>query len=155
MRNALDKLDDTDLNGRRIRLVEDTRRKSRRSRSSSSRSRSRSRSRGRRSRSRSRYYSLLVDLLSSDTNGFHTISGAVLPVPNPGQSQSLSRGQSRSLVNATVTALAASPGPALAVLERSRQAGAAAPSLPATSPLLISKMLFYFFSLISFLLLFL
>ncbi|XP_059474400.1 serine/arginine-rich splicing factor 5 isoform X3 [Neocloeon triangulifer] len=54
MRNALDKLDDTDLNGRRIRLIEDTRRKSRRSRSSSSRSRSRSRSRGRRSRSRSR-----------------------------------------------------------------------------------------------------
>ncbi|XP_046387817.1 serine-arginine protein 55 isoform X12 [Ischnura elegans] len=50
MRNAIDKLDDTDLNGRRIRLVEDTRRR-RRSRSSSSRSRSRSR---RRSRSRSR-----------------------------------------------------------------------------------------------------
>lgn len=53
MRNAIDKLDDTDLNGRRIRLVEDTRRR-RRSRSSSSRSRSRSRSRGRRTRSRSR-----------------------------------------------------------------------------------------------------
>uniref|UniRef100_A0A1B6M4Z8 RRM domain-containing protein n=1 Tax=Graphocephala atropunctata TaxID=36148 RepID=A0A1B6M4Z8_9HEMI len=52
MKNALDKLDDTELNGRRIRLVED-RRNSRRSRSSSSRSRSRSRSR-RRSRSRER-----------------------------------------------------------------------------------------------------
>ncbi|XP_073970360.1 serine and arginine rich splicing factor B52 isoform X1 [Rhodnius prolixus] len=52
MKNALDKLDDTELNGRRIRLIED-RRRSRRSRSSSSRSRSRSRSR-RRSRSRSR-----------------------------------------------------------------------------------------------------
>ncbi|XP_014250963.1 serine-arginine protein 55 isoform X4 [Cimex lectularius] len=51
MKNALDKLDDTDLNGRRIKLVED-RRRTRRSRSSSSRSRSRSRSR-RRSRSRS------------------------------------------------------------------------------------------------------
>ncbi|XP_024083745.1 serine-arginine protein 55 isoform X5 [Cimex lectularius] len=49
MKNALDKLDDTDLNGRRIKLVED-RRRTRRSRSSSSRSRSRSRSR-RRSRS--------------------------------------------------------------------------------------------------------
>uniref|UniRef100_A0A146MF38 Serine-arginine protein 55 n=2 Tax=Lygus hesperus TaxID=30085 RepID=A0A146MF38_LYGHE len=49
MKNALEKLDDTELNGRRIRLVED-RRRSRRSRSSSSRSRSRSR---RRSRSRS------------------------------------------------------------------------------------------------------
>ncbi|XP_014277146.1 serine-arginine protein 55 isoform X1 [Halyomorpha halys] len=52
MKNALEKLDDTELNGRRIRLIED-RRRSRRSRSSSSRSRSRSRSR-RRSRSRSR-----------------------------------------------------------------------------------------------------
>ncbi|XP_014277147.1 serine-arginine protein 55 isoform X2 [Halyomorpha halys] len=51
MKNALEKLDDTELNGRRIRLIED-RRRSRRSRSSSSRSRSRSRSR-RRSRSRS------------------------------------------------------------------------------------------------------
>ncbi|CAH1377530.1 hypothetical protein MTP99_018937 [Tenebrio molitor] len=52
MKNAIDKLDDTELNGRRIRLIEDRRRGSRRSRSSSSRSRSRSRSR-RRSRSRS------------------------------------------------------------------------------------------------------
>jgi RNA recognition motif-containing protein len=54
MKAALDKLDDTDLNGRRIRLVEDRGRSggrgSRRSRSSS-RSRSRSRSR-RGSRSR-------------------------------------------------------------------------------------------------------
>ncbi|KYB29603.1 serine-arginine protein 55 isoform X2 [Tribolium castaneum] len=54
MKNAIDKLDDTELNGRRIRLVEDRRRGSRRSRSSSSRSRSRSRSPRRRSRSRSR-----------------------------------------------------------------------------------------------------
>lgn len=54
MKNAIEKLDGTDLNGRRIRLIEDKRRGSgRRSRSSSSRSRSRSRSR-RRSRSRSR-----------------------------------------------------------------------------------------------------
>ncbi|KAL1132157.1 hypothetical protein AAG570_010114 [Ranatra chinensis] len=53
MKNALDKLDDTELNGRRIRLVED-RSRSRRSRSSSSRSRSRSRSR-RRSHSRLAY----------------------------------------------------------------------------------------------------
>lgn len=55
MKNALDKLDDTELNGRRVRLVED-RRHSRRSHSSSSRSRSRSRSR-RRSRTRSRSHS--------------------------------------------------------------------------------------------------
>uniref|UniRef100_A0A6M2DSV8 Putative serine/arginine-rich splicing factor 6 n=1 Tax=Xenopsylla cheopis TaxID=163159 RepID=A0A6M2DSV8_XENCH len=54
MKTAIEKLDDTDLNGRRIRLIEDRRRGGgggRRSRSSSSRSRSRSR---RRSRSRSR-----------------------------------------------------------------------------------------------------
>ncbi|XP_077287545.1 serine and arginine rich splicing factor B52 isoform X3 [Arctopsyche grandis] len=55
LRNALDKLDNTELNGRRIRLVEDRRRGGRHSRSSSSRSRSRSRRRSRsRSRSRSR-----------------------------------------------------------------------------------------------------
>ena len=53
MKTAIEKLDDTELNGRRIRLVEDRRRNggSGRGRSSSSRSRSRSR---RRSRSRSR-----------------------------------------------------------------------------------------------------
>lgn len=51
MRTAIEKLDDTDLSGRRIRLVEDKRRNGggsrRRSRSSSSRSRSRSRRRSR------------------------------------------------------------------------------------------------------------
>lgn len=54
MKTAIEKLDDTELNGRRIRLVEDTRRngRSRRSRSSSSRSRSNSRRRSSRSRSR-------------------------------------------------------------------------------------------------------
>ncbi|KAK7605497.1 hypothetical protein V9T40_007355 [Parthenolecanium corni] len=51
MKTAIEKLDDTELNGRRIHLVEDRRR--RRSRSSSSRSRSRSRSRDH-SKSRSR-----------------------------------------------------------------------------------------------------
>ncbi|KAF5308711.1 hypothetical protein FQR65_LT06072 [Abscondita terminalis] len=58
MKNALEKLDDTELNGRRIRLIEDRRRRGggdRRSRSSSSRSHSRSRSRHRsNSHSRSR-----------------------------------------------------------------------------------------------------
>lgn len=52
MKNAIEKLDDTELNGRRIRLVEDKNTKRRRSGSYSSRSRSRSRS-ARRSRSRS------------------------------------------------------------------------------------------------------
>jgi len=58
LRRAMDKLDDTDLNGRRIRLVDQSlsrRRHSRsRSRSRSRHSRSRSRSRGSRSRSRDR-----------------------------------------------------------------------------------------------------
>lgn len=59
LKNAIEKLDDTDLNGRRIKLVEDKRKGSgsRRRSASSSRSRSRSRSRRRstsRSRSRSR-----------------------------------------------------------------------------------------------------
>lgn len=53
MKNAIDKLDDTELNGRRIRLVEDKSSKRRRSASYSSHSRSRSRS-AKRSRSRSR-----------------------------------------------------------------------------------------------------
>uniref|UniRef100_A0A8C8IU06 Serine/arginine-rich splicing factor 5 n=1 Tax=Oncorhynchus tshawytscha TaxID=74940 RepID=A0A8C8IU06_ONCTS len=52
MKNAIDKLDGTDLNGRKLKLSED--RKSRRSRSRGSRSYSRSRSRSPRSKSRSR-----------------------------------------------------------------------------------------------------
>ncbi|XP_073959278.1 serine and arginine rich splicing factor B52 isoform X9 [Choristoneura fumiferana] len=51
MRAAIEKLDGTELNGRRIRLVEDRRSSRRRTRSSSSRSRSRSRTRRSRSRS--------------------------------------------------------------------------------------------------------
>ncbi|CAB3238266.1 unnamed protein product [Arctia plantaginis] len=54
MRAAIEKLDGTELNGRRIRLVEAGRSSRRRTRSSSSRSRSRSRTRRSRSRSRSR-----------------------------------------------------------------------------------------------------
>lgn len=54
MKKALEKLDNSELNGRRIRLIEDKPRGSRRSRSSSSRSRSRSRSRSSKSRSRTR-----------------------------------------------------------------------------------------------------
>ncbi|XP_034835965.1 serine-arginine protein 55 isoform X5 [Maniola hyperantus] len=54
MRAAIEKLDGTELNGRRIRLVEDRRSSRRRTRSSSSRSRSRSRERRRSSRSRSK-----------------------------------------------------------------------------------------------------
>lgn len=56
MKNALTKLNDTELNGRRIRLIEDTKRRRRSSRSrSGTRSRSRSKSRSpRRSKSRSK-----------------------------------------------------------------------------------------------------
>ncbi|KAM3961231.1 serine and arginine rich splicing factor B52 isoform 5-T6 [Aphomia sociella] len=54
MRAAIEKLDGTELNGRRIRLVEDRRSSRRRTRSSSSRSRSRSRDRRRSRSSRSR-----------------------------------------------------------------------------------------------------
>jgi len=55
VRNAMDKLDDTELNGRRIKIVDDSRKKGgSRSRSRSRRSRSRSRSRSDRGRSRSR-----------------------------------------------------------------------------------------------------
>ncbi|XP_026331405.1 serine-arginine protein 55 isoform X2 [Hyposmocoma kahamanoa] len=54
MRAAIEKLDGTELNGRRVRLVEDRRSSRRRSRSSSSRSRSRSRDRRRSRSSRSR-----------------------------------------------------------------------------------------------------
>lgn len=58
MKTAIEKLDDTELNGRRIRLVEDTRRNGRRGRSRSSTT-SRSRSRSRR---RSRYLNLFYVL---------------------------------------------------------------------------------------------
>ncbi|CAG2188283.1 serine/arginine-rich splicing factor 4-like isoform X3 [Mytilus galloprovincialis] len=56
MKAALDKLDNTEINGRKIKLIEDRPKSSSRSsrRRSPSRSRSRSRSRGRRSRSASR-----------------------------------------------------------------------------------------------------
>jgi len=55
VRNAIDKLDDTELNGRRIKIVDDSRKKGgSRSRSRSRRSRTRSRSRSARGRSRSR-----------------------------------------------------------------------------------------------------
>ncbi|XP_076463395.1 serine/arginine-rich splicing factor 4-like isoform X2 [Babylonia areolata] len=54
MKNALDKLDNTEINGRKIRLVEDRPKKRSRSRSRSRRKKSRSRSRSRRSRSHSR-----------------------------------------------------------------------------------------------------
>merc|ERR1711976_118274 len=54
VQNAIDKLDDTELNGRRIKIVDDSRKGKKRSRSRSrSRSKSRSRSRSRRGRSRS------------------------------------------------------------------------------------------------------
>merc|ERR1719394_217096 len=53
VQNAIDKLDDTELNGRRIKIVDDSRKKKRSRSRSRSRSKSRSRSRSRRGRSRS------------------------------------------------------------------------------------------------------
>lgn len=98
MKNALEKLDDTELNGRRIRLVEDRRRGGaggRRSRSSSSRSRSRSRSRHRsrskdgasksRSRSRSR----------SRSNSKHSKSRSLSKTKERSKDRSRSRSASR------------------------------------------------------------
>jgi arginine/serine-rich splicing factor 4/5/6 len=74
MKTAIEKLDDTELNGRRIRLVEDTRRNGRRGRSrSSTTSRSRSRSR-RRSRSRSRRSSRRSRESRSKSRGSHSKS---------------------------------------------------------------------------------
>merc|ERR1711862_498330 len=53
VQNAIDKLDDTELNGRRIKIVDDSRKKKRSRSRSRSRSKSRTRSRSRRGRSRS------------------------------------------------------------------------------------------------------
>jgi len=91
MKNALDKLDDTELNGRRIRLVED--RRGRRSRSSSSRSRSRSRSRRSRSRSRSRRSSRSRSRRSSRSK---SKSGSRSRSKSRGKARSKSKSRSRS-----------------------------------------------------------
>ncbi|XP_049804702.1 serine/arginine-rich splicing factor 5-like [Schistocerca nitens] len=92
MRNALQKLDDTELNGRRIRLIEDTHSsRGRRSRSSSSRSRSPSRSRSRRrSRTRSRSRSRVSRSRS------HSKSKSVGRYKSPSRSKSRSRSKSKS-----------------------------------------------------------
>uniref|UniRef100_A0A1B6CD27 RRM domain-containing protein n=2 Tax=Clastoptera arizonana TaxID=38151 RepID=A0A1B6CD27_9HEMI len=97
MKNALDKLDDTELNGRRVRLVED-RRHSRRSRSSSSRSRSRSRSRRRsHSRSRSRRSSRSRSRRSSRSKSReHSKSASRSKSRSKSQERSKSRSRSRS-----------------------------------------------------------
>ncbi|ELU12563.1 hypothetical protein CAPTEDRAFT_175470 [Capitella teleta] len=80
MKTALEKLDDTEINGRRIRLVEDRSRSRRRSHSRSH-SRGRYRSRSPRSRSRSRRRS---------------VSRSRSPVHRNGKSRSLSRDRSVS-----------------------------------------------------------
>ncbi|XP_046985277.1 serine-arginine protein 55-like isoform X3 [Schistocerca americana] len=92
MRNALQKLDDTELNGRRIRLIEDTHSsRGRRSRSSSSRSRSPSRSRSRRrSRTRSRSRS------RGSRSRSHSKSKSVGRYKSPSRSKSRSRSKSKS-----------------------------------------------------------
>ncbi|XP_015127389.2 serine-arginine protein 55 isoform X2 [Diachasma alloeum] len=96
LKNAIDKLDDTELNGRRIRLVEDKRR-GRRSRSSSSRSRSRSRSHSRRrSRSRSRRSSRSRSRRSSRSKSrAHSKSKSKSKSKSPERSRSRSKSKSR------------------------------------------------------------
>lgn len=91
MKTAMEKLDDTELNGRRIHLVEDPRRNGRRGRSSSTASRSRSRSRSRRrSRSRSRRSSRRSRESRSKSRGTRSKS------PNEKKSRSRSRYSEKS-----------------------------------------------------------
>ncbi|XP_054281491.1 serine/arginine-rich splicing factor 4-like [Macrosteles quadrilineatus] len=85
MKNALYKLDDTEINGRRIRLVEDRQGDGRCSRSSSSRSRSRSRSFRTRSRSCSQRSSRSRSRRSSRSKS-----------ESRSRSRSISRGKDRS-----------------------------------------------------------
>lgn len=92
LKNAIDKLDDTELNGRRIRLVEDKNTKRRRSGSYSSNSRSRSRSpRHSRSRSRSRRSSR-----SNSKSRSRSHSGSEKVDRGHSKSRSKSRSRSRS-----------------------------------------------------------
>ncbi|XP_012284898.1 serine-arginine protein 55 isoform X7 [Orussus abietinus] len=99
LKNAIDKLDDTELNGRRIRLIEDKRR-GRRSRSSSSRSQSRSRSRSRRrsrSRSRSRRSSRSRSRRSSRSKSrAHSKSKSKSKSKSPERSRSRSKSKSKA-----------------------------------------------------------
>lgn len=95
MKNAIDKLDDTDLSGRRIKLVED---KSRRRRSRSrSRSRSHSRSNSRsKSRSRSRSKSRSMSKSRSRSKSRSKSRSRSKTPDKARSSRSLSRKQSRS-----------------------------------------------------------
>ena len=114
MKNALDKLDDTELNGRRIRLVEDRRRGGgggggRRSRSSSSRSHSRSRSRHRsnsRSRSRSKNGDASKSRSRSRSRSKHSKSRS----PSKPKDHSKDRSRSRSISKDRSKSRSRSPG---------------------------------------------
>lgn len=104
MKTAIEKLDDTELNGRRIRLVEDRRGgrgggggRSARSRSSSSRSRSRSRRRSRsRSHSKSRSRSKSRDRARSKSKSLAKASRS-RSRSNKSRDNSKSKSRSRSL----------------------------------------------------------
>lgn len=88
MKNAIDKLDDTEMNGRRIRLVEERPR-------SRKRSRSRSHSRGRRSRSRSRSRRNSPSRSRSRSRGRdHSRSKSNSRSPSPRRSKTRSRSRS-------------------------------------------------------------
>lgn len=88
LRNAIDKLDGTEINGRKIRLIKDNPR-------GRSRSRSRSRSRGRRSRSRSASHSRSRSRSRSRSASKDKKSKSRSPSPSRNK-KSASRSQSRS-----------------------------------------------------------
>ncbi|XP_030627668.1 serine and arginine rich splicing factor 5a [Chanos chanos] len=92
MKNAIDKLNGTDLNGRKLKLFEDRKRNRSRSRSRSySRSRSRSKSQ---SRSRSRNRSRSRSRSASRTPEKKSSGGRAAPARSPSRSRSRSRSQS-------------------------------------------------------------
>ncbi|CAB3233695.1 unnamed protein product [Arctia plantaginis] len=94
MRAAIEKLDGTELNGRRIRLVEAGRSSRRRTRSSSSRSRSRSRTRRSRSRSRSRRSSRSRSRSKSRPKSKSPVAKSRSRSPSKDRSRSKSRSRS-------------------------------------------------------------
>ena len=100
MKNAIEKLDDTELNGRRIRLIEDKNSRSKRS-SSGSRSHSRSRSNSRshsksRSKSRSKSHSSKIDRDSKSRSRSNSRKKSIDRSRSNSRKKSIERSKSRS-----------------------------------------------------------